>query len=295
MDIHQLKVFSAVYRNRSFTKAAEEMRISQPTISEHVKNLERDLGCRLFDRLGRAIIPTSEAELIFPRACQLIEDLERMREEVAASAESLQGSITIGASTIPGTYLLPRLALQFKRQNPDVVFNILIGDTAEITEKVLQHELRLGVVGARLSPQKLDYLPFIDDELVLVGSPGLFDKDEIDFAELRHVPFLLREEGSGTRRVMEEYLQQKKLSVRELNVVASLGSTGSVREALKEGPAASILSRAAVREELATGVLREYRLDGLTMERSFFLITHKRRSLPNQYQAFFEFLSRQAR
>ena len=92
MDIHHLKIFASVYRNRSFTRASEEMHISQPTISEHIKNLENSLDCRLFDRLGRSIMPTAEAEVLYPRALQLLDDLDQMQEEITAAGSGTRGN-----------------------------------------------------------------------------------------------------------------------------------------------------------------------------------------------------------
>jgi len=104
MDIHHLKIFISVYKNKSFTRASEDLHISQPTISEHIKNLENSLGCKLFDRLGRSIMPTAEADILFPKALQLLDDLEQIKEEISATAAGVKGPLVIGASTIPGTY-----------------------------------------------------------------------------------------------------------------------------------------------------------------------------------------------
>ena len=101
MDIHHLKIFVSVYKNKSFTKASEELHISQPTISEHIKNLESSLDCRLFDRLGRSIMPTAEADVLYPKALQLLDDLDQIQEEITATGAGVKGKLVIGASTIP--------------------------------------------------------------------------------------------------------------------------------------------------------------------------------------------------
>ena len=155
MDVHHLKIFVTVYKNKSFTRASEELNISQPTISEHIKNLEHSLGCRLFDRLGRSILPTAEAEVLFPRALQLLDDLEQIRDEITATGKGIKGNLFIGASTIPGTYILPRLAYSFKKEYPEVAFEILIEDSGKITNMVLQHDLLCGIVGAKMISDKL--------------------------------------------------------------------------------------------------------------------------------------------
>ena len=130
MEIHHLKIFASVYRHRSFTRASEELRISQPTISEHIKNLENSLDCTLFDRLGRSIMPTAVAEILYPKALQLLDDIDLIREEVSAAGTEIKGRLIIGASTIPGTYILPRAAHSFKKEHPEVAFDIRINDSA---------------------------------------------------------------------------------------------------------------------------------------------------------------------
>ena len=290
MDIHHLKIFVSVYRNRSFSKASEENRISQPTISEHIKNLELELGCVLFDRLGRSIVPTREAEMLYPRALQIIESLDEIRDEITRAGGVVKGEIVLGASTIPGTYILPLLAAEFKKRFPDVSFEILIEDSKKITDRVLSHEIQLGIVGAVMESGKLEYRPFVEDDLVLASPPGLIRKKTIDVRDLSAIPFVLREKGSGTRKTMEEFLRRKGMSLNSLQVVACLGSTDSVKQALKAGLGASILSRIAIAEELKRGMLREIRITGLEMKRHFHLVKHRRRTLPNHYSEFYDYL-----
>ena len=111
MEPHHLKIFTSVYRNKSFTLASKQLHISQPTVSEHIKNLEIALGCALFDRLGRTILPTIEADLLYPRALKILDDLDRLQEDLATAGDRIGGELVLGASTIPGTYILPGLAV----------------------------------------------------------------------------------------------------------------------------------------------------------------------------------------
>ena len=289
MDIHQLRIFVSVYRKRSFSKASEQLYISQPTISEHIKNLEKSLGCALFDRLGRKIEPTTEADLIFPKALQLIEDLERINDLVLKSSQRVKGKLYIGASTIPGNYMLPQLAADFRNQYPDVFFEIVIADTRKITDMLVSHEFFLGIVGASMETKILSYEPFIDDELVFAGAPKYMENLSTKPLKIYQVPFLLREEGSGTRKTMEDFLQKMQINLKKMNVVGVLGATDAIKQAIKAGLGTSILSRRAIGEELANGSLLEMKL-GWEMKRPFYLATHKKRTLPAQYKAFYDFL-----
>ena len=291
MDVHQLKIFVAVYQNKSFSKASLKLSISQPTISEHIKNLENELGSLLFDRLGRTIEPTQAAEIILPGALQVIDGLERIKDSLAISGRKVRGHLVIGASTIPGTYILPVLVSEFKKNYPEISFEIIIGDTGKIVEMVESHQLLLGVVGAKMNSKKLQYEPFRQDELVYGVAPHLLSGGMGGIDEMYDIPFLMRERGSGTRRSMEFFFKKMKIDIGKLNVVAVLGSTASIKEAMKAGLGGSILSRKAISEELAAGSLVEMKLDGLRMERNFYLTKLKKRSLPAYYQVFIDYIA----
>jgi len=292
MDIHQLKIFVSVYRSKSFTKASQEQHISQPTISEHIKNLENSLDCRLFDRLGRSIMPTAEADVLYPKALQLLDDLDQIQEEITAAGTGVKGKLVIGASTIPGAYLLPRMAYSFKKIYPEVSFEILIEDSGKITNMILQHDLLCGIVGAKMTSDKLDYTPLIEDELILVASPKVLNKKKINLAELTKLQFLQREKGSGTRKTFENFLKKSNVTTSKFDIVATLGSTSAVKQAVKANLGVSVISRIAVQEELAVGSLSEIPIKGLKMKRKFYLAHQKKRTLPSQYQEFYEHIKR---
>lgn len=287
MDIHQLRVFVAVFNNKSFSRASAQLGISQPTVSEHIKNLELTLSCRLFDRLPRNVMPTAEAEAIYPRAMQIIDLSEDLRRAITDTGGRVMGAMKLGASTIPGTYLLPEMAADFVKRNPGVQLEVVVSDSEEITRMVLEHELVLGVVGARPKSNMLEHHVFASDRMVLACRPELAPKSaSLRPSDIARMPFIMREEGSGTRRVMLEYLAEKGIAQDALNSVAVLGSTDAVKQALKAGLGVSVLSRIAIEEELASGALVELKASGLSMKRDFYIIKHKRRELPTPYKQF---------
>jgi DNA-binding transcriptional LysR family regulator len=293
MDIHQLRVFVSVYKNRSFSRASEELHLSQPTISDHVKTLEETLNARLFDRLGRSIAPTKEALVLYPKAVELIEKLEAIKVSVKFSKEEAHGELVVGASTVPGSYLLPRLTSEFRALYPGVSFQVLIEDTRAITRQVQEHNLLLGIVGARMEGRSLNFMPFMDDELVIVGKEDVLarnGKSQLLSEELREFPFVMREEGSGTRKVMEQYFNELALPLERLKIMGYFGSTSAVKEVVKSGFGIAVLSRMAVASELESGALKEIRVKGLKMTRSFYVVTHKKRTLPRTLELFFEHL-----
>jgi DNA-binding transcriptional LysR family regulator len=292
MDIHHLKIFVSVYKNKSFTKASEKLHISQPTISEHIKNLEKSLNCKLFDRLGRSIMSTAEADVLYPKALQILDDLDQIQEDISAAGTGVKGKLIIGASTIPGAYILPRMAYTFKKQYPDVAFEILIEDSGKITNMVMQHDLFFGIVGAKMTSEKLDYEPLIEDELVLVATPKLLPQKTITLDKLRSIPFLQREIGSGTRQTFENFLKKNTITTNTFNIVATLGSISAVKQAVKENLGASVISRVAVQEELDSSILHEIPIINMKMKRKFYLVLQKKRTLPTQYAAFCEHMKK---
>jgi DNA-binding transcriptional LysR family regulator len=284
IETRHLKIFVTVYKARSFTKAAEELYTSQPTVSEHIQNLEARLNCKLFDRLGRSILPTAEAEILFPRAMAILEDLKRLEEEISSTGDTISGELIIGASTIPGAYILPGLAASFKKDFPGISFEIRINDSAKIVEAVANNELLLGVVGAKIATAKLKYLPFAEDELILAAASSNPVPSKITIKELEKLPFIVRERGSGTRKSTESLLAQQNQSLNQLNICATLGSSAAVKEAIKANLGVSVISRHAIQDELLSGKIRQIHIPKLTMKRTFYVVTPARRTLPNHYQ-----------
>jgi len=291
MDIHHLSIFVAVYRQRSFSRAAQQINLSQPTLTEHIKNLEAEIGRRLFDRAGRKIFPTPEADLLYEQAVNVLDAMQKLYDGIAAKQQTLIGPIRVGASTIPGTYLLPVAAAAFRRRQPEVSFEIVSADSKEICDRVISHDLMMGAVGALPDDDRLDSTPLFRDRLVLAARPDLWPKETMTLRELAGVPMILREEGSGTRRTFERFLQERDFDPRAFSVTATVGSTEAVRAALLAGLGFSVISNLAVAEEIERGRLKEITLKGIRMARFFHLVTHRRRTLPLRYQAFREFLS----
>ncbi|MEW6067725.1 MAG: selenium metabolism-associated LysR family transcriptional regulator [Nitrospirota bacterium] len=286
MDIHRLRIFTTVFQDKSFSKASKKLLLSQPTISTHIKALEEELNCKLFDRLGRTIIPTKEAEFLFRHAIEVIEKVDALKGAMGQLNKEIAGKLIIGASTIPGTYLLPAMISTFQKKYPSVSFHILVSDSKEIIERVSSHELYLGIVGARLGNEHINYMPFIEDELIVISSPSLVKINLMTLQELIKYPMVLREEGSGTRRETEKILGEKGISLNDIKITGIFGSTDAIKQAVKEGLGVSILSRFSVIDELKHKSIKEIKIADTPMHRRFYIITHKKRSLPSAYNIF---------
>jgi DNA-binding transcriptional LysR family regulator len=295
MDIHHLRIFAAVFKHKSFSKASEELYLTQPTVSDHIKTLEEEMACRLFDRLGRTIIPTKEAEALYTHALEIIEKADHIKEVVGQFKKEVAGEIVIGASTIPGTYLMPSIIAAFRKIHPSTSFQIIVSDSRDIVERVVRHELLIGIVGAKLTNHQIHYVPFMQDELIAVASPLLIKDGVITLQDLARIPMILREEGSGTRREVEKILESKGVALEEIEIAGIFGSTDAVKQAVKAGLGISIVSKFSVTDELKYKVLKEIKVKDVQMRRNFYIITHKKRTLPLSYTIFLEHVMHEAK
>lgn len=290
MDIHQLRVFLSVFKNRSFTKASEGLHLSQPTVSDHIRSLEDELDCILFDRLGRTIKPTKEAEVLFIHASEIVERIAHLREAVGNMKKEVAGELVVGASTIPGTYILPGITASFRQKNQSVLFEIVVSDSRAIIDRVAEHELLIGIVGSKLETKQVHYEPFLDDELIAVASGAHETKKSLGIREISGLPVVMREQGSGTRREFEKILEKEGVNPHQLNIVGIFGSTDAIKQAVKEGMGISIISRRSVKDELKCGMLREIKIKDADMKRQFYIVTHRKRTLPHLYKSFIDYL-----
>jgi len=286
MDIHQLRVFTSVFKNRSFSRASEALHLTQPTISNHIKALEDEFACKLFDRMGRTIIPTKEAEVLYGKSTEIIEKADALKEALGQLKKETTGKLVIGASTIPGVYLMPRIMTEFQKKYPAISFQILIADSGGIIDSISKHELLLGIVGAKLGNDQIDYTPFVEDELIVVSAPLKTEKSSMTLRELVALPMVFREEGSGTRREVEKFLESKGISFNHMKIAGIFGSTDAVKQAVKAGLGVSILSKFSVADELEHKLLKEIKLTDIHMKRNFYIVTHKKRTLPRLYDLF---------
>lgn len=202
----------------------------------------------------------------------------------------MSGKLVIGAGTIPGTYILPGLAASFKEKFPSISFEIRIGSSAQIAAAVAANELYLGVVGAKTPSPKILYQLFTEDELILAAAASNPVPGKITMDEFCKLPFIIREQGSGTRQSTEMLLAGKNHTLDQLNICATLGSSAAVKEAIKANLGVSVISKFAIREELASGKVRKIGIEGLTMKRNFYIATSLRRTLPAHYGRFIKTL-----
>lgn len=291
MDIHRLEVFCKVVELKSFTKAAEASFLSQPTVSEHIRSLEEILGERLVDRLGREALPTQAGQILYKYAKKITRLRQETMQAMASYRGEMAGHLTLGASTIPGAYVLPQRIGAFKKLHPAIQITLSIGNSRTVADGVLDGNTEFGVVGARWSDPALEWIEILEDELVLAVYPAHpFAKEKaVTPARLLDEPMIIRERDSGTRRVVTQLLE-KHLDLARLQIVAEMGSTEAVRQGVKAEVGIAILSRRAVAEDIERGSLVAVPLNNIRLSRPFYLITRKNRQPSPICSTFLDFL-----
>jgi DNA-binding transcriptional LysR family regulator len=292
MDLWRLHIFCKVVELRSFSKAASSVYLSQPTVSSHIKDLEDHFECKLIDRLGREVAPTKAGLLLYGYAAKMIALKENAERALAEFQGKVRGHLTIGGSTIPGGYILPPLLGEFKQAYPEVTVTLIESDTAGIIQDTIEGRVELGIVGAKAREAQLVQEKVMDDEMFLIVPKGhkWAATGQVRLEELIKEPFIMREPGSGTRKSIEQVLDQSGHWFGHLNVVAEMGSTEAVRQAIKAGVGVSILSECAVGDELAARSLKKVGIKGMSFQRAFYLIVHKHRTQSPLCHAFVKFL-----
>ena len=271
----RLKVFETVARRLNFTRAAEELFITQPAVTRHIKELERLLDARLFKREGRGIALTAEGVRLLPHSRRILKEYETLAEEISFGRNSpVSGELSLGASSTMSQYVLPPLLALFNRHYPEIRIWLKSGNTEEIEQAVQDESVQLGIVEGTATRADLHYQPYMEDEIILAGGmQAAVPSEGLSLPQLSHVPLIMREPGSGTRRVVEEALKKHGISVSGLHVLMMLGNTESIKMYLEHSPACSFLSSLAVRGEFKRGSLKKIHLRHLEIRRTFHFVS----------------------
>ncbi len=290
INLHQLKIFHTVARTGSFSRAAAELLISQPSVSIQVGELERQFGVELFEQVGKSVRLTEAGRILDDYAGRILGLIDETRRAVDEVKGFRRGRILIGATPTPGTYLLPGLLGRLKEQYPHLEIVLRIAGSRRIQEMLLNHELDLGVIGWKVTLPDLEAVPMITDEMVLVVSPShrFATLPAVGIADLSGVPFILRERGSENREVVDDALHRAGVHI---TPALELEGAEMVKRAVAANLGVSILSRFTVELEVAAGRLQIVPVQGLQIERVISVVYHKDRRLPYIAQAFVDLIA----
>ena len=289
VTLRQLRTFKTVADLTSFSLAAQRLKLSQPSVSYQVKELEETLGLPLLDRLGKRVQLTEAGSVLYGYARRMLDVLDEATVVIEEMRGIKRGSLRVGASTTVGIYLLPAALGAFKKLHPGLVISLEIGTRARVQEQVLRNELDLAVVGPASRDPELAIVPFLTDELVVVAPAGdaLAGRRGLTLKDLADQPFIMREAASGSRWSLEK--AARKAGAR-LSVAMELGSNGAIKHAVESGLGLAVISRYACALEFSSGRLVELRVRGFPIRRDWHIVHLRKRRLPASVRTFIDFL-----
>lgn len=293
ITLQQMEALIYLVEEGSFSRAAKKMLLTQPALTKNIQNIEDCLDVRLVNRSTTGISLTPDGKIIYEYARRIVKLRNEATEKILTLHENTSGSIYVTASTIPATYILPRALSAFRKKHSDIRVYIKTADSEEAMNMVLDKETEIGCIGKKPQNKKLAAEPLWKDRLVLAVPKGhrWLKKKSITLNELSQEPFIAREKGSATRDVLESYLKEtKSISLSQLDVCGELGSSEAIKEAIIAGLGVSIISIHAIKRELAADTLFEVPIQGLKMERNFYLIYPRQTDFRPSHKIFIAFL-----
>lgn len=293
MEFDQLRTFLAVLEHKSFVRAGQALHVGQSTVSFHIKALEQLVGATLLERGRGAVAPTAAGRVLSSYAERIVGLVDEAAARLRAGESGEVGRLVIAASTVPGEYLAPALLAEFRKLHPRIRVEMSVSDSESATAVLLAREADLALVGSKPRDRRLTSSFFASDEIVLVGpSPNPFaPKGKLTLKELRDVPLILREQGSGTRGAIARILPH----VGERATVLRVGSSEAAKRCVQHGLGLAFVSRQAVSGELAAGLFQVVELPGTPVRRTFYVVRQRAVSPSAAARAFLELVNQRAR
>lgn len=292
LNFHQLHIFYTVADKGSFSAAAQALHMTQPAVTMQVQSLEDYFGTKLLLRSTKRIELTEAGRALMPYAQQSIDLIRETDASMSKFTRQLKGRLQLGASLTIGEYILPRLLGPFGQEFPHISISMKVMNTAQIMEDILNHQLNFGLVEAPVNHPDMHMEPVMSDELRLIvaSTHPLAQCGSVTLEEAMRYPFVLREQGSGTRLVMEELLRARQIEPSKLDIVMELGSTGAVKSAVEAGVGVSFVSASSVKHEVALGLIKMVPISDAVFKRHFYSIYLKSALLPISAVTFLTFL-----
>jgi DNA-binding transcriptional LysR family regulator len=291
-DTLKLETFICAAERLSFSGAAKQLHLTQPTISYHIKSLEKEMGVELFDRSGPRLQLTEAARLLLPWARKLVTQSNELQDIVSSLQDGVVGHLRIACSTTAGKYVLPQLAARFCHRYPGIHVQILRCTSENVTPLILANEANLGVVSSEVQEEQIEYQEFFNDTIVLIvprDHPWVL-LPSIEPDDLINEPLIIRETTSGTRKVMLSELAKHDIGIDDLNIFMELGNAEAIVRTVASGYGVSFVSSVASTCPLERGSVIEVNVKGINLQRKIFMV-RKRLEEPNRAQeAFWSFI-----
>ena len=292
MNLKQLESFVLIIESRSFSQAAQKLYLTQPTISSHISLLEKELNSQLLIRTTKDVYPTGDGKKLYTYAKQILRLQKSILEEFHVNGEE-DNLLIIGASSIPEQYILPEILPKYIRKNK-TEFKIEPGDSGKVIDKIINKEVELGLVGTKTENSYLIFEPFYKDKLVLITpiSKKYLKMKEHGFhiKDLLKEPIIMREEGSGTRKEIKEFLKSQKLGISDLNIIAILNSTEAIKRSVQNKMGISIMSNLAVQDFAKDNKVLVFDFEEGNMYRNLYIVRNKDMYMPKCALKFIKFM-----
>lgn len=291
MNLKQLEAFVQVAEGGSFSKAARELYLTQPTISAHISSLEKELNVRLFVRNTKEVSLSDNGKDLYKYAKQMVDLQGKIEEHFGMRKDSGKHCITIAASTIPAQYLLPKVLMRFNEKYPEEQFKIKETDSAQVVTQIVDCMADVGFTGTVLEKKNCKYIPFYKDELVIIA-PNMEKyrriqeecPNDISWLEREHV--IMREEGSGTRKEAEKQLRSAGVNMADLEIIASIENQETIKKSVRQGMGVSILSRLAATDEAKAGQMLIFPIPGADEGRDINVVYNRNYQLSRSAERF---------
>lgn len=293
MNLNLLKTYVKVVETQNLSRTAAEFGLSQPAVTKQIQSLEDTYGVLLLERSGRRLKTTEAGEILYQCAREIIKAMEKTERAMEEATNGRKGALYIGASTIPGQYILPGLLKDFKDCYPSITLTMDIADTDKVINLVADRVIDLGIVGGWNNIRKIEGFPWLEDELVVVipAQHRLAEAGHVALADLISDRWVFRERGSGTRKAVEEMLVSCGIKKEDLNVSMEAGSTEAVLAAVDSGMGISIVSSWAVKNRTSLAI-RSLRIAGTNSKRHFYVIYPRQKSRRKSVKAFLEYMKK---
>ncbi len=292
MEDHKLKVFCTVAETKSFSKTSEIIHLTQPAVSLQIQAIEEKYETKLFDRSSSTVTLTTAGEILYKYAKEILTLYASAEKAIAKQTGLFKGSLTIGAGSNIGNYLLPSVITDFRNLHPKIRIYLLVGNSKRVIELLNAGNIDIGLIEGDVSRQRMSVMNLLSDELLLIVSPGhpWSKRKEVSISEIVKEPFIFREAGSGTRQIIEKFFSRHGITVHDMKISGILGSTEAIKDAVENGLGVSIISRWAARKESKYGTLRLLSIKEEKIVRDFSLIVNKNSVSSNSLEEFLKFL-----
>ncbi len=294
MDFRQLETFIEVANLKSFSRAAEKLYITQPTVTNHIQNLEKELGTLLINRSGKNISLTEAGSLLYEYAINIINTCEMAKFDLASYKGRIQGHINIYSSSVPRKHILPNIMVSFLKKYPDVTFTISDSDSKNVINSIINGDTDFGIVGAKYPNNNLDYIELMEDRLLIITpNNSQFSKSNYSYLTLKEIinqKILLREEGSGTRSLLEYKLGELNMKIDDFKIIAYVEDTETIKQLVHLGAGISFISEKAVIDDIKLDKYKVFYLDEVDLNRRFYFVYHNKRQLSPLNETFKNFV-----